>query len=49
LRKLDALLEIDLVRKQLKPFYGEINRPSVDPDRMIRILLIGHCYSMRSE
>jgi transposase len=49
LRKLHALLDLDLVRKQLEPFYSEIGRPSVDPELMIRMLLIGYCYSIRSE
>jgi Transposase domain (DUF772) len=49
LRKLDALLDFDMVRKQLEPFYSEIGRPSVDPELMIRMLLIGYCYSIRSE
>jgi transposase len=44
-----ALLEFDLVGKQLEPFYSEIGRPSVDPELMIRMLLIGYCYSIRSE
>ena len=48
LRKLDALLDLDMVRKQLEPFYSEIGRPSVDPELMIRMLLIGYCYSIRS-
>ena len=48
LRKLDALLDLDLVRKQLEPFYSEMGRPSVDPELMIRMLLIGYCYSIRS-
>jgi transposase len=48
-RKLDALLDFDLVLKQLEPFYSEIGRPSVDPELMIRMLLIGYCYSIRSE
>jgi Transposase domain (DUF772) len=47
LRKLDALLDFDLVRQQLAPFYSEIGRPSVDPELMIRMLLIGYCYSIR--
>jgi hypothetical protein len=42
LRKLDALLDLDLVRKQLEPFDSEIGRPSVDPELMIRMLLIGY-------
>jgi transposase len=49
LRKLDALLDLDIVRKQLEPSYSEIGRPSVDPELMIRMLLIGYCYSIRSE
>jgi transposase len=49
LRKLDALLDFDMLRKQLEPFYSEIGRPSVDPELMIRMLLIGYCYSIRSE
>ena len=49
LRKLEALLDLDMVRKQLEPFYSEIGRPSVDPELMIRMLLIGYCYSIRSE
>lgn len=48
-RKLDALLEFEAIRKQLEPFYSEIGRPSVDPELMIRMLLIGYCYSIRSE
>ena len=48
-RKLDALLDFETIRKQLEPFYSEIGRPSVDPELMIRMLLIGYCYSIRSE
>jgi transposase len=48
-RKLDALLDFEAIRKQLEPFYSEIGRPSVDPELMIRMLLIGYCYSIRSE
>ena len=37
------------VRRQLKPYYSEIGRPSIDPDLMIRMLIIGYCYGLRSE
>jgi transposase len=37
------------LHEQLKPFYSDIGRPSVDPELMIRILLIGYCYGIRSE
>lgn len=48
-RKLDALLDFEALRKRLAPYYSEIGRPSVDPALMIRMLLIGYCYSIRSE
>jgi transposase len=35
--------------KQLKAFYSEIGRPSVDPELMIRLLLVGYCYGIRHE
>ena len=37
------------LHEQLKPFYSDIGRPSVDPELMIRMLLIGYCYGIRSE
>jgi len=48
-RKLDAVLDFDGIRSQLKPFYSDIGRPSVDPELMVRMLLLGYCYSIRSE
>ena len=37
------------VREQLKAYYSEIGRPSVDPELMIRMLIVGYCYGLRSE
>src|SRR5947207_8440029 len=37
------------VRRQLKPYYSEIGRPSIDPDLMVRMLIIGYCFGLRSE
>ena len=37
------------VRLQLHPYYSEIGRPSVDPELMIRMLIVGYCYGLRSE
>src|ERR1700719_4680243 len=37
------------VHEQLAPYYSEIGRPSVDPELMIRMLIIGYCYGLRSE
>jgi transposase len=36
-------------REQLEPFYSEIGRPSIDPELMIRMLIVGYCYGIRFE
>ncbi|MGB6893603.1 MAG: transposase, partial [Xanthobacteraceae bacterium] len=35
--------------EQLDPYYSEIGRPSVDPELMIRMLIVGYCYGLRWE
>jgi transposase len=37
------------VHERLDPYYSEIGRPSVDPELMIRMLIVGYCYGLRSE
>src|SRR5499425_481101 len=37
------------LHQQLRPFYSEIGRPSVDPELMIRMLIFGYCYGIRYE
>jgi transposase len=37
------------VREKLEPFYSEIGRPSIDPELMMRMLIVGYCYGIRSE
>ena len=37
------------LHQQLKPFYSDIGRPSVDPELMIRMLIVGYCYGIRHE
>jgi transposase len=49
LRKIDAVLDLSWLRGELKPHYSDIGRPSVCPELMIRMLLVGYCYSIRSE
>src|SRR5271165_5894927 len=34
-------------REKLEPFYSEIGRPSIDPELMIRMLIVGYCYGIR--
>jgi len=49
LRRLDAVLDLSWLRQALRPFYSHTGRPSVDPELMIRMLLVGYCYAIRSE
>ncbi len=49
LRRLDVVLDLGWLRAELSPFYSHTGRPSVDPELMIRMLLVGYCYSIRSE
>ena len=37
------------LREKLKPFYSEIGRPSIDPELMLRMLIVGYCYGTRFE
>ena len=37
------------VHEHLKSYYSEIGRPSIDPELMIRMLIVGYCYGLRSE
>lgn len=49
LRGIDLHLGLDGVRARLKPFYSGTGRPSVDPELMMRMLIIGYCMGIRSE
>ncbi|KQN16643.1 IS5/IS1182 family transposase, partial [Sphingomonas sp. Leaf30] len=49
LRSIDRFVDLSGVREHLKPFYSEMGRPSIDPELMIRMLIIGYCMGIRSE
>ena len=49
LRKIDQFLDLSGFREHLKGSYSHTGRPSVDPELMIRMLIIGYCYGIRSE
>jgi transposase len=49
LRSIDRFVELAEVRPRLVPLYSSTGRPSVDPELMIRMLLIGYCFGIRSE
>ena len=49
LRSIDRFVDLGDMRSHLRPFYSDIGRPSVDPELMIRMLLIGYIMGIRSE
>src|SRR5215467_9892534 len=49
LRKIDRFVDLSEVRAHLEPYYSEVGRPSIDPELMIRMLIVGYCFGVRSE
>lgn len=49
LRRIDQVLCFDDLRPQLAALYSPVGRPSIDPELMIRMLLVGYLYGIRSE
>ncbi len=51
LRRINPVVTRILVelRDRLAPFYSDIGRPSIDPELMIRMLIVGYCYGIRFE
>jgi len=49
LRAIDRFVDLDGLRQHLAPFYSPIGRPSIDPELLIRMLLVGYCFGIRSE
>src|ERR1700730_17592746 len=49
LRSIDRFVELGELRRELSSFYSTMGRPSVDPELMIRMLIVGYCFGIRSE
>src|SRR5258708_16069570 len=49
LRSIDRFVELGDLRRELASFYSTLGRPSIDPELMIRMLIIGYCFGIRSE
>jgi transposase len=47
--RIDGFLDLEEFRAKLKPYYSAIGRPSIDPELMIRMLIIGYSMGIRSE
>ena len=49
LRGIDHFLDLSDLRRHLEAFYSHTGRPSIDPELIIRMLIVGYCFGIRSE
>jgi transposase len=49
LRGIDQFLDLSELRRHLAPFYSHTGRPSIDPELMVRMLIVGYSFGIRSE
>lgn len=49
LRRIDAVLDLSWLRGEMRPHYSHLGCPSICPELMMRMLLVGYCTSIRSE
>ena len=49
LRQIDPFLDLTSLREHIAPFYSHTGRPSIAPELMLRMLIIGYCFGIRSE
>ena len=48
LRKIDRFVDPGALRQELAPLYSPIGRPSIDPELLTRMLIVGYCFGIRS-
>src|SRR6476660_2086548 len=48
-RQIDSVIDLSWVHKELAPYYSDTGRPSIDPVLMIRMLIVGYVFAIRSE
>jgi transposase len=49
LRAIDRFVDLSGIRSELTSFYSSTGRPSIDPELLVRTLLVGYCCGIRSE
>src|SRR6187401_2244256 len=49
LRGIDRFFGLGELRRHLAPYYSHTGRPSIDPELMVRMLIVGYCFGIRSE
>lgn len=47
--KVDAVLDLSWLQAELAPYHSDTGRPSIDPELMIRMLIVGYVFAIRSE
>ena len=49
LRAIDRFVDLEGMRAHVAPFYSSTGRPSIDPELLIRMLIVGYCFDIMSE
>jgi transposase len=49
LQAIDRFVDLSDIRRHLAPYYSQIGRPSIDPELLIRMQIVGYCFGIRSE
>ncbi len=49
LRGIDRFLDLSGLHDYLAPYYSHTGRPSIDPELLMRMLIVGYCFGIRSE
>jgi transposase len=49
LRKIDCFVDLSDLRAHLGPYYSDVGWPSIDPELMMRMLIVGYSFGIRSE
>jgi transposase len=49
LRKIDRFVDLSGLRTHLGPYCSDVGRPAIDPELMMRMLIVGYCFGIRSE
>ena len=46
---IDRFVDLSGIREHLRPYYSSTGRSSIDTELMIRMLIVGYCFGIRSE
>jgi len=49
LKRLDSLVSFEFVRNMTKKYYSHTGKPSIDPVVLVKMLLVGYLFNIRSE